>query len=206
MKKYAIFAALMALVAMAAVPAMASAVTLTNGAEEALPPNTSITGTSTNLPFTTESGELNCESDDIAGEILTNGAEEIEGEITSGSFQGASSVPCRTTLGEGSITLDMTAVNLPWALHFRGGDIAEITGFTFTTTFTAGTTSIAHCTFEAAGGVVTGSYTTNPNDLAITVTNAPFNQVAPSSGCPAASGTLSGTFNVTANGGTVVAD
>jgi hypothetical protein len=206
MKKYAIFAALMALVAMAAVPAMASAVTLTNGAEEALPPNTSITGTSTNLPFTTESGELNCESDDIAGEILTNGAEEIEGEISSGSFQGASATPCRTTLGEGAVTADVTGVNLPWTLRLKGGDVAEIAGAAFTATFTLGTTSIAHCTFEAAGGVVTGSYTTNPNDLAITVTNAPFNQVAPSSGCPAANGTLSGTFAVTANGGTVVAD
>lgn len=195
MRKFVFIASLAAMIVMA-VPAMASAVTLTAGGatlEEGDP----ITATSSNLLFTGSSGlTLNCAVNHVAGTY--DGSSTIDIEI--GTFTGAGGGACATN--NPSVTIDYTAINLPWTLHLNENDVAVITGVAFTTTVTVGGTSVNHCTFTANNGVVSGTYNTTET-LSITIPNAaggaPNFTGSPAASCPTSE--LHGSFDTVSSEG-----
>lgn len=206
MKKHAIFAALLALVAMAAVPAIASAVTLKVGTKN-MKAGDELTGFSSNLVFTGSGGEeLKCTESHLVGEVETNGQQTSTSKINSATFEGTGGGACATTLGGGTVTADVTPVasTLPWILHFEQGDNWTLTHPIFTATFTSGGTSVGHCTFTAT--TVSGTYTTAPSQLKFTVTNGAFSQIAPSTKCASATGTLTGETLASSGGAEVTAN
>jgi hypothetical protein len=196
------FVPLLAFVAMAAVPAMAQAVTLESGGE-ALEPGALLTGFSSNLVFTGSAGEtLECTQNHLVGEVETNGAQTSTSKINSATFTGTGGGACATNIP--GVTADVTPVasTLPWILHFSPGDKWSLTHPIFTATFTANGTSVAHCTFTASE--VKGTYTTAPAQLKFTVTSGVFSQIAPSTNCGSATGNLTGETTATTTGGAAV--
>jgi hypothetical protein len=206
MKKHAIFAALLALVAMAAVPAMASAVTLTAPAGTKLVAGSPLLATSSNLVFTGSNGvELKCTENNFVGEVETNGAPTSTSKINSATFTGTGGGACATNVPGLTANVTTVASSLPWIIHFKTADKWALTHPVFTTTFTMPEgTSVAHCTFTATE--VTGTYTTTPNPLVFTVGAGTFTQIEPSSKCEALNGTLTGSASVTSGGNNVIAD
>jgi hypothetical protein len=205
MRKHAIFATLMALVAMAAVPAMASAVTLTAPAGTALTPGEAITAFSSNLVVTRSNGlRFQCTENHLVGEVETNGAPTSTSKINSATFT-TNGGACLTNVPGLTIDFSASAESLPWTLHFKPKDLWTLTHPVFTTTFTEGGVSVAHCTFTATE--VTGTYTTSPNPLVLTITSGNFVRIEPGiATCPDATATLTGSAAVTSGGNNVIAD
>lgn len=205
MKKHAISAALIALVAMAAVPAMASAITLTSAGGETLKTGAELNAFSSNLVFTGSSGlQLKCTENTFEGELQSGPGSSVTAAINSTSFTGPEGSACPTNV-EG-VTAHVSAVEstLPWILHFSSGDKWSLTHPEFTATITQAGTSVGHCTFTAAE--VSGTYTTSPATLTFTVGTGNFTQVEPSSECTSATGTLAGSAAASSGGGPVKAD
>lgn len=206
MKKHAIFAALLALVAMAAVPAMASAVTLTAPAGTKLVAGNPIAAFSSNLVFTGSNGvKLECTENNFAGEVETNGAPTSTSKINSATFTGTGGGACATNVPGLTANVSAVASTLPWIIHFKTADKWALTHPIFTATFTEAGVSVAHCTFTATE--VTGTYTTTPNPLVFTVGTGNFSSIEPGiATCPAATGTLAGSASATSGGNNVIAD
>jgi hypothetical protein len=206
MKKHAIFAALMALVAMAAVPAMASAVTLTAPAGTKLVAGSPIAASSSNLVLTGSNGlQVRCTETNLAGEVETNGAPTSTSKINSATLTGTGGGACATNVPGITDHLTVVASTLPWIFHFKTADTWTLTHPIFTTTITENNVSIAHCTYTATE--VTGTYTTGPGQLVLTVGTGNFSSVEPGiATCPAATATLAGSVAVTSGGNNVIAD
>jgi hypothetical protein len=206
MKKHAIFAALLTLVAMAAVPAMASAVTLTAPAGTKLVAGNPIAASSSNLVFTGSNGvNLACATNDFAGEVETNGAPTSTSKINSASFSAIDSGPCATNVLGLTAHVSALASTLPWILHFKTADQWALTHPIFTATFTQGGVSVAHCTFTATE--VTGTYTTGGPQLVFTITSGNFVRIEPGvATCGSATGTLDGSASATSGSNNVIAD
>jgi len=206
MKKHAIFAALMALVAMAAVPAMASAVTLTAPAGTKLKAGNPITATSSNLVFTGSSGlAVQCVETHLVGEVETNGAPTSTSKINSATFTAAGGGPCATNVAGLTDHLTTVASTLPWIVHFKTADSWTITHPIFTTTLTQGAVSVGHCTYTATE--LTGTYATGPGQLVLTIGTGNFVRIEPGvATCPSETGTLTGSAAVSSAGNNVIAD
>jgi hypothetical protein len=205
MKKHAIFAALMALVAMAAVPAMASAITLTAPAGTALKKGAPFAASSSNLVFTgAPSGlQLKCTENNFSGALQTGAGSSVTVGVSGATFTGTGGGACATNVP--GVTAHVTPVGLPWTLHFFAADQWALTDPAFTATITENGVSIAHCTYTAAE--VTGTYTTSPNPLVFTITGGNFVRVEPGvATCPDGTGTLTGSAAATSGGNTVFAD
>jgi hypothetical protein len=207
MKKHAILAALMALVAMAAVPAMASAVTLTAPAGTALTPGEEISAFSSNLVFSgaTSGLQLKCTENRFVGEVETNGAQTSTSKINSATFTGTGGGVCATNVEGVTATVTAVASTLPWIIHFKPKDLWTLTHPIFTATIIEKGVSIGHCTFTATE--VGGTYTTSPNPLVFTITSGNFVRIEPGvATCPDATGTLTGSAAVSSTGSAVIAD
>jgi hypothetical protein len=206
MRKHAIFATLMALVAMAAVPAMASAVTLTAPAGTALTPGEAITAFSSNLVVTRSNGlRFQCTENHLVGEVETNGAPTSTSKINSATFTGTGGGVCATNVEGVTATVTAVASTLPWIIHFKPKDLWTLTHPIFTATIIEKGVSIGHCTFTATE--VGGTYTTSPNPLVFTITSGNFVRIEPGvATCPDATGTLTGSAAVSSTGSAVIAD
>jgi hypothetical protein len=207
MKKHAIFAALMALVVMAALPAMASAVTLTAPAGTKLKAGSPLTAFSSNLVFTggTSGLQLRCPENHFVGEVETNASPTSTSKINSATFTGTGGGACATNVPGLTVDFSASAASLPWILHFKTADAWTLTHPVFTTTFTEGGVSVAHCTFTATE--VTGTYTTSPNPLVFTITGGNFVRVEPGvATCPDATATLTGSAAASSGGNNVITD
>jgi hypothetical protein len=206
MKKHAIFAALMALVAMAAVPAMASAVTLTAPAGTKLVAGSPLAASSSNLVFTGSNGvELKCTENNFVGEVETNGAPTSTSKINSATFTGPGGGTCATNVPSLTVHVTTVASSLPWIIHFKTADKWALTHPVFTATFTEEGVSVAHCTFTATE--VTGTYTTGAPQLVLTVGTGNFSSVEPGiATCPDATATLTGSAAASSGGNNVITD
>jgi len=208
-KLMTLFAALTAFVAMAVVPALASASTvgtLQTHAGTPLAVGTNVIGTSTNLKFTTGSGAtIQCVTNTLTGKVTKNDGHTFSGEITTSTHNGRPSQPtphgthCDSSLGISTIK----AENLPWCL-FGVGDVTETDTVTldgcgagnikFTATVTPFGFSIATCTYENEKHVV-ASYVTNASPLVLTIKAAAFKRTAGAESC-GNTGTLTGSFTL----------
>lgn len=204
-----LFAAITAFLAMAVVPALASASpvgTLQDHAGVTQGPGTLIIGTSTNLKFTTNNGAtIQCKTNTMTGEVTANTGHNFAGKITAASFTGSGSshtgAHCDSSLGLATITPG----NLPWCLTGVAGvetDTVTLDGCTegknieFKATVTPFGFSVATCTFENTDHVV-ASYVTNASPLVLTVkaTTAGFKKLEGPESC-GTHGSLSGSFTL----------
>jgi hypothetical protein len=200
--------------AFSALPAMASALspTLTDDAGNVLTPHQgTIKAVSTNLKFTTGSGNLECTTSTLEGELTVNSGNVVEGDISAASFFGVGGASMCPTTFPGPLTAEITTGNLPWCLKATAApaDTLTIDGGTCGTTprksveFTAhlynsSTTLVTSCTYERA--TVTASYNTAASPLVASVASAQkFKKTAGSILCPA-EGTLEGSFTLTSGG------
>jgi len=95
------YISLIALIAFAAVPALASASPVLTRAGVAVATGSAITGQSTTVLFTTSSGTITCQTADLAGTLTKNNGTEVEGEITSASYTGTgTSGRCNSTISD----------------------------------------------------------------------------------------------------------
>jgi hypothetical protein len=209
---------LMAL-ALAALPAFASAanVTLRSGSKTgpALANGTVLTADSSstsNLVFTSASGNIECKENTLNGEVENNGTATTGIKITSASFLAAGGgKDCLTTIPNGSggtLTATITAENLPYTADLPSSGAGTLTGsgtpasVKFKAIFDNGTTPVLTCTFEKTSVATTFNFNTA---LKIDV-GASQVFTGTGTGCPT-SGTLTGSFLVTikSSGGAVFA-
>jgi hypothetical protein len=210
-----------AVAAFSALPAMASAAspTLTNASGVAVTPHDgqNIKAVSTNLKFITASGNLECTTSTLEGELTVNAGNVVEADISAASFLGDNGASMCTTSFPGPLTAEITVGNLPWCLKATAApaDTVTIDGGTCGTTprksieFTAhlynsSTTFVTSCTYERAS--VTAKYKTKETPLVATVAEGQeFAKTAGSILCPA-KGTLTGAFTLTKGGGNLSMD
>jgi hypothetical protein len=175
--------------AFAALPAMASAVTLDNAAGTALVKGATVTGTSSNLVFTSASGvALKCSENNLTGKVTTNPTVTFE----KATFTGPSGGPCATNVP--GLTATVTADPNPpdWTLSLGASDAFTLgSPIAFTVVFNS--TPQLTCTFSRSS--VTGTFTTNVVPATFTVgASQTFTKSAASSAECGATGTLSGSF------------
>jgi hypothetical protein len=164
---------------------------------------------SSNLIFETAAGNLECEENDIIGNIEVNKAKKDTGpvteEISKGDFD---SIPgaCKTS-ATGPVTI--ATGDLPWSVEFGAKGTGEVKGgpkIVFTSTFLALEPPNNKCTFEATKTKTTFGVTTTKAPITIKTTKQTFkhNKKAANQStlCPA-SGVLSGTFTGTSGGETL---
>jgi len=164
---------------------------------------------SSNLIFETTAGNLECEENDIIGEVNTNDAKKDEGPVTAenskGSFMGIPGA-CKTS-ATGPVTI--VSSDLPWKVVFSSKGTGEVKGgpkIVFTSTFLALEPPNNKCTFEATKTKTTYGLTTTKAPITITTTKQTFKHAKKAANqstlCPA-SGVLSGTFTGTSGGETL---
>jgi hypothetical protein len=214
-----ILAIFTALVALAAIPAVASAspeLQTSGGTKVAA--GTAIKATNVgNTIFTTGFGNITCTHAEMTGHIHSNTGNHIEGTITTARFTGThdGTTKCATTIF-GVTMVEVTPENLHWCLTagispvhgitIRGGPCTgSALPLKFTLhTYNSSTTFTGSCTYErsTASGPITGSYVTNVSPLELTVTGGnTFTRVSGTTLCPS-SGTLDAKFKVqTSTGG-----
>jgi len=192
-----------ALIALAAVPAVASAspeLQTSGGTKVAV--GTAIKGTNNgNTILTSSFGNVTCTSSTLEGKVTENSGTSIKGEISTATYTGTGpSSRCTTTLiglnGQ-NLTAQVTVQNLPYELVSTSGvdraDIQDPTALKFTfDLFESTGTSAGSCTFErtAAEGGIVSSYETNKSPLELTVIeNNVFKRVSGTTLCPS-TGTL----------------
>lgn len=166
-KKFSLLIAAVAVLAMA-IPALASATTVTVGGSTA-PTGAVLSGTSTNTVTTTEAlGSLTCGTVGIAAKLTENSGGKV---AATGSGEGSTST-CKNGKKEITITdatlleLHSTSptsgtVKLAFKADLPGGILCEFSG-TVAATFTAGMSSL-HISGSLAGGAcgsssITGDY------------------------------------------------
>lgn len=203
-----------ALVAFVALPAMASASPeLQTSAGAKVATGTGIKATSSNLKLSSASGNVECSENTMEGKVTENSGTSIKGEIEKATFTGTAGAKCNTTISDGfggTLKVVVTPEGLPWCLESTGGDNWTLTGnkcgaaqspisFILHLYSSSGITKLGECTFERAD--VSGTFNTNASPLVLTVgASQTFTKSSGSFLCPA-SGTLSGTFNVTTSAG-----
>jgi hypothetical protein len=183
-------APLFAVVAFAAMPTMASAVTLhANG--KVLKVKAAIKGESENLVFSTEDGNIECTTNTVTGKLESNGEPSISSSVTTAKFQGTEKAKtCKTTtpLGRAKIT----PTGLPWTITFNEDGTSTVTGtpeVDFEAEFPAAGIS---CDFASAS--VADSFNFG-GPLIDSVSGQKFVKVSGSVFCPT-EGELNGSFEV----------
>jgi hypothetical protein len=203
-------ALVMAVVWLAALPALASAVTLET---ESGPMSESdpITAFSEDLKFTTPSAVISCAESELNGGVTASGGEPAEIKLTEGSFTGTGGARCATSIG--SVTADVEAnaetenweLDL-WLLEVEGvelGGTGKVTGeeevapIEIKVDLYMGATKFASCFYAASEVAVEYEFQVpleSPTGLVLpgsTLTSTPESAEV----CPA-EGVLSGEFEI----------
>ena len=160
--------------------------------------------TSSNLIFVTSSGNLECSSNILEGEVKVNNAKKDTGPITAESSTGSETVEGKTGACKTTTVLGATLIStshLPWEAVFTDKGQNEVKGkkVSFTATFGGG----VKCTFEASK--VKSSFGTS-GPVVIKTTNQVFKAGKGSNGLCPKSGKLSGEFTTTSSGETIEAE
>ncbi len=173
-------------------------------AKGVLPAGAKLKATSSNLIFVTSSGNLECSSNILEGEVAVNNAKKDKGPITAESSTGSETLEgksgaCKTTTPLGSTIISTS--KLPWEAVFTDKGVSEVKGkkVTFTSLFASGVT----CIFEASK--VKSSFNTS-GPVVIKTTNQVFKAGKGSNGLCPKSGKLSGEFTTTSSGETIEAE
>jgi hypothetical protein len=200
-----------ALVALAVVPAMASASPALQEGGVNVAVGSGVTATSTtSMVFTSSLGNVTCAKSTLHGTVATNSGKLIEGTITSASFTNSTGGPCTSWAGETTVTPEVSAAS-HWCIkttsttedkwQLRGGGCAQAEkALTFTLHFPGFT-----CKFSKASGGVTGTYKTGVAPAPLTSTAAEFALVEGGFLCPS-KGTLDpATYELETTNGTGLA-
>jgi hypothetical protein len=186
-----------ALVALAVVPAMASASPVLQEGGTTVATGSTITATNSgNTVLTSNLGSVTCTNSDMHGKVATNSGKLIEGTIESASFTNCSS-------WAGSVIV--TVEGLHWCINsgtlgsftLRGGGCNEgQRALKFTLHFSFGS-----CTFERTSSVG-GTYKAGETPAKLTLTGEPeFVRTVGGFGCPSF-GKLHAAYNLTTTNGT----
>jgi hypothetical protein len=203
----------LALCLVAALPAAASAATVTlrfnSKTGPALANGTAIKAFSNNLVWHTASGNFECKENELNGTVANNGTAKTGLSISSASYRAAGgSEYCLTTIPNGTggtLLMKITAANFLWNSEMFSNGTAVLNGtpsLKFNIGFYNGTTQVAACVAEKPSVAETFNFNTALN-LAV---GASQEFTGTGSGCPS-SWALTGSFAVTINstGGTVFA-
>lgn len=195
MRKLMILMAAIAAAGVMAVPAMASAATVTlhekTAGGTALATGTAVTGFSSNLKFHTKEGPvLECAESTVHGKVTANPGATVA--IESGSFTASGGGPnCLTNVP--GLTAVITASGFNWSAGFTAAGsplsgVSEITGVKFSAQLSNG----LNCEY---GGTV---HNTFPLGVAFvdSITATTFPRLSGTAGCPE-SGELMGQMTVT---------
>ncbi len=203
--------ALLVIGALAASAASAKTILVARTAKGVIPVGSEITGTSTDLIFVTEAGNLECSSNILAGKLASNEAAKITGSIESESSTGGEAGGlCKTTTPFGPA--EIVSTHLPWPIEFTTKGVTTVkkgkTGkIAFTSTFPAA--GGAKCTFEAAKIVSTFNPGKAGEPLPVETTTKEqifkLNKKTSNAACPI-TGRLSGHFSETVGGETVLTE
>jgi hypothetical protein len=202
-----ILAFCLALLAMAVVPAAASASPQLFEGATAVTAGSAITGTNVgNITFTSSQGTITCTKVHMAGTVTANGGKLVEGNIESASFTGEG-LNSRCTRPDG--TQYTVTPEVPWcakssvlgSFSLRGGKCSEAAkAVTFTLdAFTSGGFSLGTCKYTKTE--VTGSYTASTEPLDVKFAEQEFTGPGGFTFCPS-SGKLNGTIRLETPNGT----
>jgi hypothetical protein len=208
---WATLAALLMVASLAAGAASAKTILVARTAKGVIPPGTPITGSSGDLIFVTEAGNLECSANILAGKLANNEVAKVTGSIeTESSTGGEAGGLCKTTTPFGPA--EITATHLPWPIEFNTKGITTVKKgaagkIAFTSTFPL--TGGAKCTFEASKvlSTFTPGKAGEPIPVVTTTTEQLFkvNRKISNQACPA-TGKLSGHFSETAGGETILSE
>lgn len=196
-KPYAVFVALLALTAISALPAVASATLTLRTGGVALPTGAEVKGESSNLVFKAPGSTLTCASNVVSGTLTTNKKASDKVNLSAGSFtEPEPGGLCKSTLGPAKVS----PLGLPWTLTLAEGETSTIKGepvVEFEAEFVEfGIT----CFFESKS--IKDTFNVG-GALIDTITGQKFTRNAKSSvGCPE-TGELNGSFALT-SGGTAI--
>lgn len=198
--------AMMVVAAVGAGTAMAS-VTLHEGSATGteVPIGESFHATSTNLVFSTSSGNLECKTSEVSGTVTNNKAEPAEGEITAGTFTGEEASPansCKTTIVVSGVKLNAVITELtglPWFFWFYANGETRI--FSLTEPPTPPVVDFTVKFYRSGVDILECEYTKATLFNEIVAFGAAFEDrisgqkfTSTSTGCPT-EGFLNGTFN-----------
>jgi len=188
---------LVAVFALAAVfvgSASAKTVLTLKTAKGALTAGQEIRAESSDLVFVTSTGNLECTSNILTGEVTVNNAAKDKGTVTKESSTGGEAGGlCKTTTGLGPASI--VSSGFPWPIEYKTSGASQIKGtkkIAFTSTFPGA--GGAQCTYEAAK--VKSTINTS-GVITQTTTNQVFkaNKKTSNPACPK-EGKLSGTFKL----------
>jgi hypothetical protein len=215
-RSLASFALALSLCLVAALPAFASAATVTlhSGSKigTKLANGTAVKALSSSLKFgSSAAGYQECLLQ-LNGTVENNGTEQTGLNVTSATFSGfGGTEQCPTNVPDGKggfLSMVMTAQHLPWVMALKAGGSGSLTGtgspsgIRFTQLFESGHTPIATCVYEAARVVTSFNFNTA---LVSNVAAGQVYNLVSGAGCPP-EGTMTGSFSITtATGGTIVA-
>jgi len=196
-----------ALVALAVVPAMASASPVLTEGGVAVATGSSIVATQDgNIVFTSSLGPVTCVKSTLSGTVSSNTGKLIEGNISSATFTNETGGDCTSSwAGEVKVTPE----GLPWCIKttsttadtflIRGGGCSAAEApLTFTLDFTAGGFS---CKYSRTGGV-SGTFNTNVTPATLTANATEFIGVAGNGGLCPSKGTLDAKYTLETSNGT----
>jgi hypothetical protein len=206
--------ALVAFAASAVIPAVASAGPLTIPTGTAAAVGTKIVGTNVgHATMTTGAGNVTCTSAVMNGTVTNNSATHVAGTIESAHFTGTKPEGrCEGPFGDVRVTTDFeeevggkkVKVGVPWCVttltkadqfEVRGGACSEATR---PLKFVLDSTTAGECKYQKAS--VTGTYTTHPDDLKMTISGQSFERYAGGFLCPL-TGSLDMTFTLESSTG-----
>jgi len=193
--------ALIAVAAMAVVPALASASPVLTNGSTAVATGTKIIAKNTGIvKFTTNLGPLECSTARMTGTLTVNSGTVIEADFESASFTGtAASGECTAPfLGNATIT----PKKLPWCFKAKSTfsvDTWQLSGGNCpgggSIEFTWDTTSFGECTYVSTGTPpITGTFTTG-TEIQKTEKQGLLNKSAGGGFCPS-SGEMDMTFDL----------
>jgi len=191
----------LALTAVVASSAAAATITIKEAKGAALKNGSAIKGFSSNLKFTTSSGNLECTENTMLGTLTENSGAPTNGLIESGTFTGAGGAECNTTFPL-KPKAKITAENFSWKLTAEeenattAKDIIK-EGTKGPIAFTAVIKGLATCKFEAASLTSTSEL----NKAPLTIKLAAKQKMTSKNGglCPK-EGELTGSFTLTSGG------
>lgn len=191
---------LLVALALGAIPAAASAtVTIKYAGGGALPVNTEVEGFSSNLKFVLAegAGTLECTTNTVKGKVATNGGTTATITIESASFDGAEGPRCKVN-GPSLKEVEITPEGLPWTMTLEASkDKSKVTSETLLAFKGYFPGPELTCKYSKATALEDTYNTTSP--LIDTISAQTFTRETTVSKTCAPSGSLSGTFEITAS-------
>lgn len=221
--------AMAAFAALFIVPSIASAITLETPTgtaaaigKEIIATNVAHSTTPLTTKLTSGVGNIECETATLSGKLTANGGANVEGNITTAEFRGKPgssphSVACSGGFGGDTTVTPSHSSNpchtpegkpqhcsLPWCVKAGAEDVFTVRGGECSQaarplTFSLHTSTLGTCAYEKAS--VTGTYTTHPADLVMTISNQVFKRITGSVFCPS-EGVLQMAFTLNSGDGT----